>query len=116
MKWPADLGSTLRDAAARARDEARRIRAEADRLRSRVRGDAPTGGALAAFVRPDLGATPAPLRRVLEPLVAAAAAVALALLLGIGVFNFAMFFAAATLIYAILTYVFGIEFDLNLPT
>lgn len=97
----ADYGSRLRDEAARVRRTAR-----------------PRSGneTLTAFIRPNLGPTPEPLRRVLEPVVAAAAALALAVLLAFGMFSFVGFFFAATLIYAIITYVFGIELDLNLPT
>ena len=96
-------------------DYGSRLRDEAARLRRTAR---PRDGneALTAFIRPNLGRTPEPLRRILEPVVAAAAALALAVLLSFGMFSFAGFFVAATLIYAIITYVFGIELDLNLPS
>jgi len=103
-----DLKELLADYGSRVRDEAARVRRTA---RPRDGSEA-----LAAFIRPNLGPTPQPLRRVLEPIIAAAAALALAVLLSFGMFSFAGFFLAATLIYAIITYVFGIELDLNLPT
>ena len=114
MRFP-ELGERLREAASRVRDEAHRVRSEAERLRDRMRADSSTL-TLAAFVRPNLGPTPDPLRRVLEPIVAASAAMALVVLLSIGVLSFGTFFVVASLIYAILTYVFGLELDLNVPT
>ena len=86
--------------------------AEVDRLGRTVRSQNTT--ALAAFVRPELGATPAPLKRFLEPLVAALALSALVGLGAFGMVGFATLFLAASLIYLIITKVFGIELGLGL--
>ncbi len=107
MSW-ADLAEQLRDLGARVRDEAARVSARS--------GYDTESGALSAFIRPNLGPTPRPLRRVLEPVVAASAVLALVVLLGFGMFSFAGFFIASSLIYLIITQIFGIELDLNLPT
>ena len=68
------------------------------------------------LVRPQLGDTPRALRPVLEPLVAIGAATALAGLVGAGVISMAAFLVAVALIYAILTYVFGIDIAMRVPT
>jgi len=68
--------------------------------------------ALAQFIRPNLGPTPTPLRQVLEPVVGACAALAIAVLIGVGITSLSAFLLAAALIYAIMTYVFGIQLDL----
>ncbi len=99
----------------RLRDLGARLRDEADRARARFDAQNGESHALATFMRPNLGPTPVSLRRYLEPLVAIAAGLVLAGLLAFGLYGFAMFFLSASLIYLILTHVFGLEFDLNLP-
>ncbi len=96
------------------RDTVDRLRAEGERLRDRL-GRGGETQALSQLLRPDLGKTPAPLRRVLEPVVAATALVVLASLLGMGAFGFATLALAAALIYLILTKVFGLELSLGTP-
>ncbi len=91
-----------------------RLREEARRLRTRVAGNGRPATALSALVRPDLGNTPAPVRRFLEPLVAASALVVLIVLLGLGMFGFATLFLAVSLMYLIITRVFGIELGIDL--
>ena len=71
------------------------VRARAERLADRLGTDRPT--ALAHFIRPNLGPTPQPLRRILEPIVAAAALLALFVLGGAGMFTLAAFFVLAIL-------------------
>lgn len=88
-----------------------RLRAEAARLGATLKGQATDSKALAHFLRPSLGPTPRPLARVLEPVVAVAAALVLVSLVGIGAFSFATLVLVAGLVYAILTYVFGLELD-----
>jgi hypothetical protein len=104
------------------RAEAKRLRAEVQAAKERLRQhlefldpDGSHSKALATFVRPNLGSTPEPVARLLEPLVAGAAALALAVLVGVGMWGFAVMFLAASLAYAILVHVFGIEFDFHLP-
>jgi len=91
-----------------------RLKAEANTWRTAL-ASGETPQALSAFVRPNLGPTPEPLRRLLEPVVAAAAAAVLVVLGGIGLFHFSIFFLVAAMIYAIIHYVFGIELDLMVP-
>ncbi len=67
---------------------------------------------LSTFLRPNLGKTPAPLRRFLEPLVAALALSLLATLLVAGSVTLVVFMGIVGLIYAILTHVFGLELGL----
>jgi hypothetical protein len=67
------------------------------------------------LVRPQLGDTPPLLRPVLEPLVAFSAATVLAGLVAAGALSLAAFVLAGAMIYAILTYVFGIDVDLRVP-
>jgi len=69
--------------------------------------------AMAAMFRPDLRAAPDPLRRLLEPLIGILGMVALGGLLSLGLVSLASLLASAALIFALLTYVFGIELDLN---
>ena len=71
--------------------------------------------ALTTFLRPNLGATPAPLRRALEPVVAACAMLALAVLIGIGASAGLLFLLAGALVYLIITKVFGIALTLGEP-
>lgn len=98
-------------------DAAKRLRDELRRLSHRVLGPQHAEGTtlMLELMRPNLGPTPLPLRRVLEPVVAACALVALVTLLGLGVASFTLFLLASALIYAILTQVFGIELGLNMP-
>jgi hypothetical protein len=100
MKLPADLYLALG-----------RLRDEAARLRQRLR-DTSGSQALSTFLRPNMGPTPAPLRRVLEPVVAVAALSLLATLLAAGALSFATLVLVAALVYAILTQVFGLELGL----
>ncbi|MEE8408786.1 MAG: hypothetical protein V3T05_04200 [Myxococcota bacterium] len=86
------------------------IKRGAERIWSDVKGEPPT--ALAHFLRPNLGRTPPAARRVLEPIVAASALLALVVLIGMGTLSLAAFFVAAVLMYAIVTFVFGIELDI----
>lgn len=99
----------------RLRDFSSRLRQQAERIRAGLDPNRPDSTAVAAFLRPNLGATPAPVRRFLEPIIAGAAAVVIAMLLGFGLYGFAIFFLSAGLIYLVLTHVFGLELDLNLP-
>jgi hypothetical protein len=71
--------------------------------------------AMAQLFRPNLGPTPQPLRRVLEPLLAGSALAVLAGLAGVSLAAFLVMFIAAGLIYLIITYVFGVELGLELP-
>jgi hypothetical protein len=88
---------------------------EATRLTAGWRVDGQETRPVVELMRPNLGTTPPPLRRVLEPVVAASAALALAALLGLGVVSFTLFLLAGALIYAILTKVFGLELGLEMP-
>lgn len=97
-----------------------RLRSEAQRLRDTLGGDTPGGNPahralMLQLARPNLGPTPQALRRILEPLVATAAALALVTLVGFGVASFTMFLLAGALIYTILTRVFGLELDFQVP-
>ena len=65
--------------------------------------------------RPNLRATPAPAKRILEPLIASARLITLLFLAALALGNFAMLMVCSGLAYALLTEVFGIEIDLNLP-
>jgi hypothetical protein len=85
-----------------------RLREEARRLRDR----GTSSQALSQMLKPNLGPTPEPLRRLLEPVVAATALAALLSLFALGAFSFATLVAIAGLAYAILTYVFGLELGL----
>jgi hypothetical protein len=86
-----------------------------DALLHRLRGAA-GDSALSTFIRPNLGDTPAPLRRVLEPIVAASALLAMVVLAGFGALGFGAMLIAAGLIYLIITQVFGIQLDLVPPS
>jgi hypothetical protein len=89
--------------------------AEAARLkRIFVPGGDPSS-ALSLLIRPNLGPTPAALRRFLEPVVAASALLAVVVLTGIGALGVAAMLTAVALIYLIVTKVFGIELDLVPP-
>jgi hypothetical protein len=90
-----------------------RLRAEAYRLGASFQRQGEGSLAIGELLRPNLGPTPAPLRRVLEPVVALAALGALLSLASVGALSFAVLAAVAGLIYAILTYVFGLELDLG---
>jgi hypothetical protein len=100
MKLPDDFATTLQ-----------RLRAQVHDIRARLTND-PQTRALSTFLRPHLGPTPAPLRGLLEPVVAAAAVSLLATLLMVGAFSFATLLAVLGLVYAILTYVFGVQLSL----
>jgi len=89
-----------------------RVKSEATRLGAAFRSQATDSKALSLLLRPNLGPTPQPLRRLLEPVVAAAALSALVSLATVGAVSFAVLVAVAGVIYAILTYVFGLELDL----
>jgi hypothetical protein len=89
-----------------------RVKAEASRLGAAFRSQATDTKALSEILRPNLGPTPKPLRRLLEPVVAVAALSALVSLATVGAVSFALLVAVAGVIYAILTYVFGLELDL----
>lgn len=90
-----------------------RLKTEALRVSGALR--AQTGGsqALTQFWRPNLGPTPLPLERFLEPAVAAVALMALASLLTIGVVSLTVLVLVLGAVYAILTYVFGLELELS---
>ncbi len=91
-----------------------RLKAEATRLGASFKGQATDTRALTELLRPNLGPTPRPLRRLLEPVVAMAALSLLLSLATVGAVSFATLVLVAGLIYAILTYVFGLELDLGL--
>ena len=65
--------------------------------------------------RPNLKGTPQSAKRFLEPIIASAGLIVLLFLAALAVGNFAMLIACSGLAYALLTEVFGIEIDLNLP-
>jgi hypothetical protein len=90
-----------------------RLRAEAYRLGSSFKSPGENSKAIGELLRPNLGPTPAPLRRILEPVVALTALGTLLWLASVGAASFAVLAAVAGLIYAILTYVFGLELDLG---
>ena len=71
------------------------IKRSAERLWSDAKGEPST--AMAQFLRPNLGPTPAVARRVLEPIVAASALLALVVLIGLGTLSLSAFFIAAAL-------------------
>ena len=75
----------------------------------------PEQNALSQFVRPDFGGASLPARTVLEPVVALSALVGLAASLGLGLVSFVGMLLAGWIIYAILTYVFGLELDIAMP-
>jgi len=101
---------TLRDDFARV---ARGLADEARRVWSETRPN--DNRALAEIFRPELGPTPEPLRRLLEPVVAVAALTALGALGGVGAAALAVLLLAGALAYLIITYVFGVELGLNVP-
>lgn len=86
------------------------LKHESQRLKDRLHGA--DRRALTQLVTPELGNTPKPLKRILEPVVAVAALAALLSLFALGVFSFATLMATLGLAYAILTYVFGLELTL----
>jgi hypothetical protein len=90
------------------------LREEADRAWHRLRSQ--DSKAMAQLWRPNLGPTPAPLRRMLEPAVAASGLFSLIALLGMGLTSLVALSVAAALVYLILTYVFGIELDFQMPS
>ncbi|OGQ92070.1 MAG: hypothetical protein A2289_14295 [Deltaproteobacteria bacterium RIFOXYA12_FULL_58_15] len=100
------LGDDLKKVASTLRQEASRIWGDLD---------GPHSTALTQLLQPNLGPTPQPLRRVLEPVVAITALAALIGLTGFGMISALAMFCAAGLIYLILTFVFGIELGLDLP-
>lgn len=102
-------------ASAWAREMADLARQEAARIKQQVMGPDAPPGALSTFLRPDLGPTPDPLRRILEPVIAAWALLTMGALLAVGALGFATMFAAASLLYVLLTRVFGLELDVKLP-
>ncbi len=65
--------------------------------------------------RPNLHTTPAPAKRILEPIIASAGLITLIFLAALALGNFAMLMICSGLAYLLLTEVFGIEIDLNLP-
>jgi len=85
----------------------------AEALWEKLRGERAT--TFVALMRPQLGATPPPLRRVLEPVVAASALLALGVLISWGALSVGAFLIAGLLIALILERVFGIEVDLEPP-
>lgn len=87
-----------------------------ERRRIRERMGTSEGRALSTFIRPDLGPLPTPLSRLLEPLVAVLAGSVMAFFAALGMLHFGIFFACLSVVYLIITHVFGIELDLNLPT
>ena len=97
----------------------------ADSLRSALAGIRTRAGrlsgagaqttALSQFLQPELPPSLEPWRRIVQPVVAGAAVCTLLLLLASGAVSLAVFMAAAGLIYAILTRVFGIDFELAGP-
>jgi hypothetical protein len=97
----------------------RRARQAAEQLRQQLRARAGQAGgpshALSAFVRPELGAVPPPLRRLLEPVVAALAITLLAGLGAVATVNIATLMLVAAVVVLILRLVFGIELDLVPP-
>ncbi len=90
-----------------------RLKAEASRRGASLKDQTTDTRALAELLRPNLGATPRPRRRLLEPVVAIAAVSVLVSLASVGALSFATLVLVAGLIYAILTYVFGLELDLG---
>lgn len=75
----------------------------------------PDARALSTFLQPDLGLVPSPLRSILQPLAAALALSILTGLVGLAAINFASFALVASLIYLMITKVFGIHVDMNAP-
>lgn len=71
--------------------------------------------ALAQFVRPQLHSRNFAARELLQPLVAIAALMALAVSVGLGGASLMLLVLAGWIIYAILTHIFGLEFELGLP-
>jgi hypothetical protein len=70
---------------------------------------------LGFFLKPELGASPSSLKRFFQPLVAVTA---LGLLLGLAAittFHFIIFILASVLMYWIVTLIFGVQIDLNIP-
>ena len=107
MSWRDGAGEFLNEFADKLRQE---------RIRMRRAFSPSDNAALSEFIRPNLGQTPPALRRVLEPVVAVSALLALALLGTMGALGFAILFAAASLIFLILTYVFGLKMDVAVPS
>ena len=89
------------------------LRDEASRMWNGVRENSESTS-LSHFLRPNLGPTPPALRTVLEPVVAASAMLALFILIGVGAASAAGLMVAAAAMYAIITYVFGIELGFDL--
>lgn len=70
---------------------------------------------LRALMRPELGRTPQPVRRILEPMIAVVAAAVLIWLAVTGAVAMAALFAVLGLAYLILTHVFGLHLELSTP-
>ncbi|MBI5507493.1 MAG: hypothetical protein HY903_01950 [Deltaproteobacteria bacterium] len=91
-----------------------RVADESRRVASRIGGDQKL--ALSQLLRPNLPPYVEPLRRVAEPIVAAAALLALVVLGGLGALSVLGLMLALLLIYGIITQVFGIELELGQNT
>ncbi|MEK7704085.1 MAG: hypothetical protein AAB426_03935 [Myxococcota bacterium] len=94
-------------------DRLARMTSQADTLVQRLRGE--RASAVLALVRPQLGHTPPALRRVAEPMVAAAAMLALGVLIGWAALSVGALVLAALIIALILKHVFGLELELDAP-
>ncbi len=86
----------------------------AERLRRGVNTD--DRALVQALWRPELGALPPRLRPLLEPVVAGLGLGTLVLLAGTGTLALLVLGVVALLFYLIVTYVFGIQLDLGMPT
>lgn len=84
---------------------------------SKIRGQLPPekNNTMLELFRPALGNTPAPAKRIMEPIIAGAGIIALLFLAAVVIGNFSMILVCSGLAYALLSEVFGIEIDLNLP-
>lgn len=99
------------------RDELRNgiahLRHKARRIKDQVTGNQQS--TMVHLMRPQLGDVPPSWRPVIEPLVAVGAGAVLMCLMGIGLMSLTVFVVVGALIYAILTYIFGIDLAVQVP-
>jgi hypothetical protein len=107
-----DIASTLSHEAAGLREA---LSAARHRLGG-LFGQSPQSKSLmVSLMTPELPGTPAAMRSILQPIVAALAVTAMGAIAGVGAMSFTVFLIAGALLYAILTYIFGIDLAMQMP-
>lgn len=112
MTWQQRLNHTARAIEERLRQAARH--AQAPKAPAAVSAQSPQTHWM-TLARPVFGDARTPLRRVAEPVVAVVAACALAAMASLAAASLAGFVLACLLAIAILTQVFGLSLDIDLP-